>query len=240
MPSRRFYAKGKRKMEYRQPFEGDYGISQYFGETTTDPTGHKGIDYLCPLGTPVLASESGTVVKSGWDNTGYGYCVVIQHKDGNKTLYAHLQSQPLVHVGEKVKKSQLLGYSGSTGNSTGPHLHFEARGPDGKAFDPFVLPLHSSIEPVVTPPALPHVDFKEADSFYSGELLKVTAPLGVKAYYTKNFEDYTVYPMNTKFYYTGESTVRKSNGITYMRVVPATFSVWVAVHDQDTQILDKS
>lgn len=227
-------------MNYRQPFEGDYGISQHFGELTTDPTGHKGIDYLCPLGTLVLASEAGTVIFSGWDNTGYGNCVIIKHRDGNQTLYAHLQSPPLVYVGERVKKSQILGYSGTTGNSTGPHLHFEVRGPDGKAFDPMDLPLHSSIEPVVTPPAPLAPVFQEADSFHSGELINVAAPLGVKAYYNTTFGDYTVYPQNTKFYYTGESVVRKSNGFTYMRCVPATFSVWIAVHDQDTQIIEKA
>ena len=225
-------------LNYRQPFEGDYGISQRFGEKTTDPTGHKGIDYLCPIGTPVLASESGTVVKAGWDNTGYGNCVMVRHPDGNMTVYAHLTLPLMVKVGDKVQKSQVLGYSGTTGNSTGPHLHFEIRGADNKAFDPMTV-LHSSIEPVIPPVPVP-VELKGADQFFSGELLKVTAPLGVKAFYGPQFGDYTVYPQGTKFYYTGESMVRKSNGFTYMKCVPATFTVWIAVHDDDTQILDEA
>ena len=224
-------------LNYRQPFEGDYGISQHFGETYTDPKGHTGIDYLCPLNTPVLASETGTVVKAGWDNTGYGNCVVIQHPDGQKTLYAHLSSIA-VRVGQKVAKSQVLGYSGSTGNSTGPHLHFEVRNAQNQVIDPMTV-LHSSIEPAITPSVPEPVELKGADSFHSGELIKVSAPLGVKAFYGKQFGDYTVYPQGTKFYYTGESTVRKSNGLTYMRCVPATFSVWMAVNDGETQILDE-
>ena len=229
-------------MEYRQPFEGSFPISQGYGDHDTSAF-HTGIDYACPIGTPVLASEAGTVVKAGWDNTGYGNCVIIQHPDGNATLYAHMTAPLMVSVGQKVKRSQLLGYSGSTGNSTGPHLHFEARrcwNDYQTHFDPMTLPLHSSIDPVV-PPAPPSVttDFKEADAFAAGDLIKVTAPLGVKAYYNKHFGDYTVYPQNTKFYYTGHSTVRKDNGFTYMECVPATFTVWIAVHDQDTQIVDK-
>ena len=231
-------------MEYRQPFEGDYGISQNFGDTETSAF-HTGIDYALPIGTPVLASEAGTVVKAGWDNTGYGNCVIIQHPDGNATLYAHMTAPLMVSVGQKVKKSQILGYSGSTGNSTGPHLHFEARknwNDYQSHFDPYDLPLHSSIDPVVTPPSPlpPSTEFKEADDFHAGELIKVTAPLGVKAFYNKHFGEYTVYPQNTKFYYTGVSTVRKENGFTYMCCVPATFSVWIAVHDADTQILDEA
>ena len=143
-------------MNYRQPFEKEYPITQSYGETYTSAF-HTGIDYGCPLGTPILASESGTVFSAGWDNTGYGNCVIIQHKDGNATLYAHLQSIA-VKAGQKVKRSQVIGYSGSTGNSTGPHLHFEAR---KKAddytshFDPMTLPLHSSIEPADMPTPAP-------------------------------------------------------------------------------------
>lgn len=224
-------------MEYRQPFEGSYPITQLFGETITDPTGHKGIDYALPKDTPVLASEAGTVIKSGWDNTGYGNCVMIRHPDGNTTIYAHLNI-PLVVTGQKVERSQIIGNSGMSGNSTGYHLHFEIRGADNKPFDPMNV-LHSSIE---TPTAhLPvKKDLKGAEAFSAGELLKVQNSLGVKAFYSKHFGDYTVYPQGTPFYYTGESTVRKQNGITYMQVVPATFTVWVAVNDGDVQILNKA
>jgi hypothetical protein len=131
-------------MYYRQPFEGEYPITQYYGKTPYTSC-HTGIDYACPTGTPILASEDGTVVHSGWLNGGWGYCVIILHSDGNATLYAHL-SECKVKAWDKVKKGQVIGLSGSTGNSTGPHLHFEARrnwNDYTSHFDPMTLPLHS-------------------------------------------------------------------------------------------------
>ena len=110
-------------MQYRQPFEGEYPISQEYGKTPYNAN-HTGIDYACPAGTPILASEAGTVMQAGWLYGGWGECVIIQHADGIATLYAHL-SQVVVKVGEHVERSQIIGYSGSSGNSTGPHLHFE-------------------------------------------------------------------------------------------------------------------
>jgi len=229
-------------MNYRQPFDGSYPITQKYGATGTSSF-HTGIDYGLPSGTPVLASEAGVVQYAGWDPTGYGNCVIIEHPDGNATLYAHLNQMPGVIVGQKIERSQMIGYSGSTGNSTGPHLHFEARRKwdDYQShFDPMDLPLHTSIEPpVIVPPAPPiKTDLKGADQFFAGELLKVQNSLGVKAYYNASFTDYCTYPKGTPFYYTGESKVRSDNGLTYMRVVPATFTVWVAVNDGDVQILD--
>ena len=228
-------------MYYRQPFAGSYPITQGYGEYipgVTVGSSHTGIDYGCPLNTPILASESGSVVFAGWDNTGYGNCVIIQHPDGNATLYAHL-SMISVTVGQKVSPGQIIGYSGASGNATGPHLHFEARhtwNDYTSHFDPMTLPLHSVVSPL--PPS--NESLKGADSFHAGELLKVQNDLGVKAYFSTSFADYCTYPKGTPFYYTGESTVRKSNGLTYMKVVPATFTVWVAVNDGDVQILDEA
>lgn len=234
-------------MNYRQPFEGSYPITQGYGGTDTSAY-HTGIDYGCPLGTPILASEDGTVYFAGWDNSGYGNCVILQHPDGKATLYAHLRDLPLVKTGQQVKRSQLIGFSGSTGNSTGPHLHFEARTQAGNYkthFDPMELPLHSSIDPAVPPaitpaPPINTPALKGASEFFAGELLKVQNTLGVKAYYNTTFTDYCTYPKGTPFYYTGETVVRKDNGLTYMRVVPATFTVLVAVNDGDVQILDEA
>lgn len=228
-------------MNYRQPFEGSYPITQGYGDTDTSAF-HTGIDYGLPAGTPVLASEAGTVVFSGWDNTGYGNCVIIQHGDGNATLYAHL-NKVMVFTGNKVRKSQIIGYSGSTGNSTGPHLHFEARHTwsDYRShFDPMTLPLHTSIEPVTSPlPPSSKEPLKGAEKFHANEVLEVKNSLGVKAFYSSAFTDYTVYPQGTKFYYTGNSVYRKSNGLTYLEVVPMTRTLYVAVNDGDVQILDE-
>ncbi|MGI5888736.1 MAG: peptidoglycan DD-metalloendopeptidase family protein, partial [Oscillospiraceae bacterium] len=87
---------------------------------------HLGIDIAIASGSPIYAADSGTVIVSQWTDSGYGYYIIIDHGNGLKTLYGHC-SQLLVSVGENVTKGQLIALSGSTGNSTGPHLHFEVR-----------------------------------------------------------------------------------------------------------------
>lgn len=88
---------------------------------------HKGIDIANSGGGPILAADSGTVMVASWlDNTGYGNRVMIDHGNGIKTLYAHMSSFSVV-VGQTVKRGDKLGMMGSTGRSTGTHLHFEIR-----------------------------------------------------------------------------------------------------------------
>jgi murein DD-endopeptidase MepM/ murein hydrolase activator NlpD len=87
-------------------------------------SGHSGIDIASRTGTPIAAADAGYVVLAGWDTWGYGNQVVIDHGNGFKTRYAHLSSI-LVKAGDTVKKGQKIGLMGSTGRSTGPHLHFE-------------------------------------------------------------------------------------------------------------------
>jgi murein DD-endopeptidase MepM/ murein hydrolase activator NlpD/phage-related minor tail protein len=99
---------------------------------------HSGIDIGAPEGTAVGAAGAGTVDFAGGDpGSGYGYYVMIDHGNGLESLYGHL-SQILVNVGDVVSQLQTIGLVGSTGNSTGPHLHFELR-QDGVAIDPSAL-----------------------------------------------------------------------------------------------------
>lgn len=86
---------------------------------------HEGIDFAAPMGSPIRAVSSGRVVYSGWA-TGYGYVVIVEHQRGLRTLYAH-NSKLLVREGESVGKGEVISRSGNTGNSTGPHLHFEVQ-----------------------------------------------------------------------------------------------------------------
>lgn len=116
--------------EYFWPVDGGY-ISAHQG----DGRDHKGIDIAAPYGTPIYAAASGTVTDAGtgW-NGGYGNCIVIENDDGNVTVYAH-QAELAAAVGDYVEAGQLIGYVGSTGDSTGNHLHFEIR-KDGKYLNP--------------------------------------------------------------------------------------------------------
>ena len=95
---------------------------------------HAGLDIGAPKGTPIAAAASGTVTYSGNANDGYGYYVIISHGNGVQTVYAHC-SQLLVSKGQTVNQGDIIGKVGSTGNSTGNHLHFEVR-KDGIKYNP--------------------------------------------------------------------------------------------------------
>jgi murein DD-endopeptidase MepM/ murein hydrolase activator NlpD len=88
-------------------------------------TGHNGLDFGIPVGTQVDATMDGEVVYAGWNNQGYGNLVIVENGP-YKTYYAHLSSIP-VSVGDAVTVGTTIGLSGNTGNSTGPHLHYEIR-----------------------------------------------------------------------------------------------------------------
>jgi murein DD-endopeptidase MepM/ murein hydrolase activator NlpD len=106
------------------------GGASYFGWPTTGVitqgygSYHGGIDIANANKTPIFASQSGEVVYAGWDNSGYGYMIILDHHNGWRTRYAHLSGM-YPAVGDWVNRGDLLALMGSTGNSTGPHLHFE-------------------------------------------------------------------------------------------------------------------
>ncbi len=103
-------------------------VTSRFGWRTHPLTGtrrfHSGVDIGAPMGAPVVATVSGTIVSAGW-NGGYGKAIVIQHGT-QQTLYGHL-SEISVQAGQSIDQGTVIGSVGSTGNSTGPHLHFESR-----------------------------------------------------------------------------------------------------------------
>lgn len=109
-----------------EPVSG-YSITSAFGyrkaPTAGASTYHQGIDMACPTGTPIYATRAGTVTKASYQAGGAGYYVSISHGDGFASIYMHM-TRYVVSNGQTVSQGQLIGYVGSTGVSTGPHLHF--------------------------------------------------------------------------------------------------------------------
>lgn len=105
-------------------------VSSHFSDSRLHPISkkrkpHRGVDYSAPMGTPVMATGGGKVTKAGFMN-GYGITVVIKHSNKYESLYAHLSKiSKGIKPGFKVEQGQIIGYVGSTGISTGPHLHYE-------------------------------------------------------------------------------------------------------------------
>lgn len=117
-------------------------ISSYYGYRTSpggiESTFHEGVDIAGDYGTPISATAAGTVTQAGWVG-GYGYLVEVKHADGIVTRYGH-NSAVLVYEGQHVDQGSMIALMGSTGNSTGPHCHYEVR-IHGEAVDPmYFLP----------------------------------------------------------------------------------------------------
>lgn len=113
--------------QMQRPIKGAV-ISQYFAHMEYQLwcgcwRPHTGIDLAAPYGTPIMAADSGQVIWVGWDWSGLGWAVRISHGSYIATIYGHMDHY-IVRVGQSVTKGQVIGYEGSTGASTGPHLHF--------------------------------------------------------------------------------------------------------------------
>lgn len=110
---------------WQLPFKGSYVVTSPFGEVRTGGRRHKGVDLVGQSGKQIYPVNSGTV-SVGYDSGGYGNYVVINHGNGYWSLYGHM-SKVYVKSGQSVNKSTILGVEGSTGHSTGSHLHLEIR-----------------------------------------------------------------------------------------------------------------
>ncbi|MGW3396380.1 M23 family metallopeptidase [Streptomyces hydrogenans] len=116
----------RRLASFNLPVAGSYVSTGYkTGGSLWSSGSHSGVDFHAAYGSSVVSVGSGTVVEAGWGGA-YGNNIVIRMNDGTYTQYGHLSSIG-VYVGQSVEPGQQIGVSGSTGNSTGPHLHFEAR-----------------------------------------------------------------------------------------------------------------
>ena len=119
--------------DWHWPLPGRYKISSLFGGRIDPINGrrdnHTGTDIPAPAGTPIYAAKAGvvTTVNANKNSSSYGYYCIISHGSGYATLYAHQRQVPVVKEGQTVSKGQVIGYVGTTGRSTGNHLHFELR-----------------------------------------------------------------------------------------------------------------
>ena len=217
-------------MSYRQPFQGEYPITQYYGESITSDF-HTGIDYACPLKTPILASADGIIRFSEYDGTGYGYCVIIEHDISHATLYGHLSSLVYLAAGISVKQGDIIGYSGNTGYSTGPHLHFEARrrwNDFRTHFNPMELPLICMDDSVIEDPSEENDSDLLIDKLEPGPV-HIACSLGANAH-NEDFTSKQPLPYGTELTFTGNT--KEKDGLTFCEC-----AVWIAVNDGETQIL---
>lgn len=127
---------------FRKPIRGYYRISSYYGWRPSPFSGrrqfHGGIDMACGRGTPIYAAMEGTIVVRGWSNV-YGNYIIVQHHSGYRTLYGHMSAFSKKFVkGSYVRTSDVIGYVGSTGQSTGPHVHFTVF-KNGRMVNPYNL-----------------------------------------------------------------------------------------------------
>jgi murein DD-endopeptidase MepM/ murein hydrolase activator NlpD len=122
-----------RKLDFTWPVEGK--MTDVF--EGAESKRHQGIDIACPIGTPIKASNAGTVIYSNNTIKGYGNLVIIRHSEEYVTVYAHNQVN-LVEERTWVEKGQIIGKVGQTGRASGPHLHFEIRR-NNKAMDPMLF-----------------------------------------------------------------------------------------------------
>ncbi len=125
---------------------GDVGTGTFTWPTTAtwlsgydyNPPVHNGLDFDGDFGSPIYAADSGVIVYSGWSDRGYGNLIVIDHDRGWQTFYAHLMDGTLLPCSSNVQKGDLIASMASTGNSTGPHLHFEMR-LEGQPVNPWLF-----------------------------------------------------------------------------------------------------
>lgn len=199
---------------------------------------HEGIDIAGAKGTPILAVASGKVVKAGWDKWGLGNFIEIKHPNGNVTVYGH-NSRLLVTKGQEVKQGQIIAEMGSTGNSSGPHLHFEFY-PDGRlASNPMAL-LPSSMtvtNPVIVPvppnsqAVSPIISNGECsgNTVIAGETIKASIKVCEekgKLFYVGKLKQNSTNSLKIPAYQVADNKYRADNGSFSYLVTPKKVEVW--------------
>ena len=202
----------------------------------TEKNPHKGVDYGCPEGTEVLASADGMIKYVGFAATGYGNFAIREHEDGSGTVYAHLKMVKVKDY-QQVKQGDVIGWSGNTGNSSGPHLHFEYRtiaSDYTSAEDPKPL-MKSVLDPAPINPT-PAPEKPEFEAIEPGVCIVVCDYANVRCHCDMN----RVIGMRKKgdIIAIGDD-VTMYNGLPYRDYYDPTYKCWlrIAEHDPYTQII---
>ncbi|NEO27559.1 MAG: M23 family metallopeptidase [Kamptonema sp. SIO4C4] len=168
---------------------------------------HEGLDIAGPVGTPIFATKAGTVVAAGWDDWGLGNAIMLQHADGSRTVYGHNQTL-FVQEGQQVEQGQMIAEMGSTGNSTGPHLHFEVYLEGDRAIDPLQV-LSTVGQNGQTPPS--NVAVADAQTVATGSSSQCTGPALIDQE-TRNFR-VKICQRNGQLYYFGQSKANANESV---------------------------
>ena len=211
--------------QIEKPIKGYAPVTLAFGEMYQGVR-HAGIDFGVPEGTPVLACSAGTVLQSGFQQGGYGWYVLLIHPDGSGSVYAHLCRQGLP-TGSSVVAGAIIGYSGNTGNSSGPHLHFEYReraSYGSSVVDPAPYFVSNQSIPV------PSAQLKDELAIGAAEVVCDVANVR-----TQDMRVIGQIRKGTPVTLTGDKQMY--NGLPFYKAL-AVREVWIAAHDSDTQIID--
>ncbi|MEA5581138.1 M23 family metallopeptidase [Nodularia harveyana UHCC-0300] len=200
-------------------------ISQGFHEYK-----HEGIDIAGSAGTPIFAAASGVVVKAGWDNWGLGNAIEIKHFDQSVTVYGH-NRRLLVTLGQQVTQGEIIAQMGSTGNSSGPHLHFEFY-PNGRvAADPMKLLASVTTKQQVLPPQAPTRVTTQCSgmTILEGEttsnLIKICQE-NAELFYIGQLKANSTTPIKIPAWNIGKDKYRADNGTFTYLVNPSSIEVW--------------
>lgn len=155
------------------PIDGDYTLTSKRGSRVHPITGkaheHGGDDMAAKVGTPIRATASGTVERIDYNTGANGYAVFLRHKDGTQSVYLHMKGQPPLKKGQVVEQGFEIGQVGTTGRSTGPHLHFEIRDADGNKLNPSELIDKHTVEEDLPMDAGPYSVDPDVEDYVAGE-----------------------------------------------------------------------
>ncbi|OKH49783.1 peptidase M23 [Calothrix sp. HK-06] len=193
---------------------------------------HEGIDIAGASGTPIYAAASGKVIKAGWDDWGLGNAITIQHSDGRVTVYGH-NRRLLVNLGQQVNQGQIIAEMGSTGNSSGPHLHFEIHTNKRTAVDPIAfLPLQNTATTNTTQIAAININQKalcKGTTLIAGETknarVKVCQENG-QLFYIGELKQNPNQPVKLPAWSISNSKYRAENGSFSYFVTPQGVEIW--------------